>query len=80
MAYDLARVRIIFHGFGIQRAFRRTLPRTDYASGLMAAKKLPNRLQKLGGEDQLELAKVHRLRLARLGFEKLTIRDQLQFA
>jgi hypothetical protein len=32
------------------------------------------RLQKLGVEDQLELAKVLRLRLARLGFEKLTRR------
>ena len=40
MASDLARVRIILHGFGILRTFRRTLARTDYASGLMAAKKL----------------------------------------
>ena len=40
MASDLAPVRIILHGFGILRAFRRTLARTDYASGLMAAKKL----------------------------------------
>ncbi len=43
-------------------------------------KSSPNRLQKLGVEDQLELAKVLHLRLARLGFEKLTISNQHEFA
>ena len=40
MASDLAPVRIILHGFRILRAFRRPVTRTDYASGLMAAKKI----------------------------------------
>ena len=78
MASDLARVRIILHGIGILRAFRQTLARTDYASGLKWEKVY--RLQKLGGEDQQQLSGGRRLRLARLDFEELAIRNQHEFA
>ena len=56
MASNLARVRIILHGFGDPSALRMPVARTDYESRLMAAKMSPNRLPELGVEDQLELA------------------------
>ena len=62
----------ILNGFEDLGAVRAPAARTDYASEPKWEKVY--RLQKLGVEDQLELAKVLRLRLARLGFEKLTRR------
>ena len=58
-------------GFEDRVTFRRPVARTDYESRLMAANMSPSRLQERGVEDQLELAKVLRLRLAKLGFEEL---------
>jgi hypothetical protein len=43
----------ILHGFGSLRVFGMPVARTDIASGLMAAKSLPNRLKEFGVEDQL---------------------------
>ncbi len=42
--------------------------------------KRTNRLQKLGVEDQLNLAKCLRMPLTKLGFEKLASRNQREFA
>ncbi|MDG2013319.1 MAG: hypothetical protein P8J33_07430, partial [Pirellulaceae bacterium] len=51
---------------------------TDYASGLKWEKVY--RLQKLGVENQLQLARGLRLPLARLDFEELAIGNQYEFA
>jgi hypothetical protein len=47
--------RPILPGFGSLRVFGMPVARTDIASGLMAAKSLPSRLEELGVEDQLQL-------------------------
>ncbi len=67
-------------GFEDRVTFGRPVAGTDYASGLMAANMSPNRLQEIGVEDQLQLARRLRLLLARLDFEEPAIGNQLEFA